>query len=350
MYPKGERTRHILLAFFFLALSLNLYNYLSFRFFDFFSQFSEHLIFLGTAECFLIAPLLWLYIQAHTSQHFHFTWKKIFHLLPYLIFLGYLIIRFHLHSPEYMIRLLQENKVLPGNAFIILTGLLHVQILIYTIFIIRRLVTYRNQIRNIYSSYETVNFNWVKYLIGGISIIWLMDIVRYLSRFFIPETFNIIETILFIMLLIFSYLIIYKSLHQPQIFSGIDVSTPSKQRSLSEQSRKTYLQRLSACMQKEKPYLIPDITLMNLAEKTRIPPRSLSEVINQELNKNFYDFINYYRVKEAVAMLKSEPQKTILAILLESGFNSKSSFHVAFRKYTGKTPTQIKSSLQNVSN
>lgn len=67
-------------------------------------------------------------------------------------------------------------------------------------------------------------------------------------------------------------------------------------------------------------------------------------MINEGLNQNFYDFINYHRVKESERLLR-EPDsdfKTVLEVLFEVGFNSKSSFNTAFKKINGVTPTQFK--------
>ena len=101
-------------------------------------------------------------------------------------------------------------------------------------------------------------------------------------------------------------------------------------------------------METEKPFLIPELTLNQLAEKVSIPPRSLSEVINSIFHQNFFDYINSYRIQEAKQLLmNSNDNKTILYILLEVGFNNKSVFNNAFKKHTGMTPTQWKKSIQD---
>ena len=99
-----------------------------------------------------------------------------------------------------------------------------------------------------------------------------------------------------------------------------------------------------ALMENEKPYLNPSLTLFDVSSMTGIPPRSLSDVINSSLNKNFYDFINSFRIKEAETLLAEshETKKTILEILYQVGFNTKSSFNQAFKKHSGITPTQFK--------
>jgi len=101
-------------------------------------------------------------------------------------------------------------------------------------------------------------------------------------------------------------------------------------------------------METQKPYLDPTLCLNNLAEKLAIPTHHLSQVLNICLNQNFFDFINSYRIKESRRLLSEQDprKKTIIEILYQTGFNSKSVFNVAFKKYTGMTPSQFRK-LQN---
>ncbi|MDZ7724783.1 MAG: helix-turn-helix domain-containing protein [candidate division KSB1 bacterium] len=91
-------------------------------------------------------------------------------------------------------------------------------------------------------------------------------------------------------------------------------------------------------------YLNPDLTFEHLSEMTHIPLRSLSEVLNRTLNQNFYEFINSYRIQEAISMFSdpSARHSTILETLYSVGFNSKSSFNHFFKKSTGMTPSQYR--------
>jgi AraC-like DNA-binding protein len=152
----------------------------------------------------------------------------------------------------------------------------------------------------------------------------------------------LVELFFFGGFLAFCYFILYKVITEPAIFSPVVESSLKKKKSLSDVSNQRYLDQLIAYMQNEKPYLNPSVTLFDISEQTRIPVRSLSDVINSSRNQNFYDFINSYRIKEAENYLAKETGKTILEILYEVGFNTKSSFNQAFKKHSGMTPTQFK--------
>ena len=120
---------------------------------------------------------------------------------------------------------------------------------------------------------------------------------------------------------------------------------------LTEKEKADHLEKLISYMNENKPYLDPDLSLSILAEKIRIPTRYLSQIINESLHKNFFDFINSYRIEEAKARLSTEnnSKRNILEVLLDCGFNSKSVFNLAFKKQTGLTPSQYKKRLVQTS-
>jgi len=91
-------------------------------------------------------------------------------------------------------------------------------------------------------------------------------------------------------------------------------------------------------------YLNPDITLPWLAEKLDVLPNNLSQVINQKTNQNFNDFINYYRINEAKGRLINNKYGnfTIEAIGKSVGFNSKTTFINAFKKFEQTYPSKYK--------
>jgi len=100
-------------------------------------------------------------------------------------------------------------------------------------------------------------------------------------------------------------------------------------------------------MLNEKPYLNPDLNLYSLAKLLDIRPNHLSQIINSMEKKNFFDFVNEYRIHEVKKNLVQDDKKnlSLLGIAFESGFNSKASFNRAFRKIEGTTPSKYKEKL-----
>lgn len=111
---------------------------------------------------------------------------------------------------------------------------------------------------------------------------------------------------------------------------------------IKDEKAEEYLNTLIEFIQKEKPYLRHDLTLRKLAQMVDIPHHFLSQIINTRLNKIFFDFINQYRIEAAVEILMSQGEhKNIQQVATEVGFNSQSAFNRAFKKHTGKTPSDF---------
>ena len=115
---------------------------------------------------------------------------------------------------------------------------------------------------------------------------------------------------------------------------------------LTEERAQDYLQRLEHCMQHEKPYREADLTFGKLAKHLHISRNHLTQLLNEQLNKNFYLYVNEYRINEVKQRLiaPDNANMTILAIAYESGFNSKSTFNTVFKKITDMTPSQFRKS------
>ena len=97
-------------------------------------------------------------------------------------------------------------------------------------------------------------------------------------------------------------------------------------------------------MTTEKPYLNPELSLPQLAAGINVSPHHLSQVINEQFGRNFFDFVNWYRVQEVKERLTA-PQYShlsVLGIAFDAGFNSKSAFNRVFKNVEGETPTQFK--------
>jgi AraC-like DNA-binding protein len=118
---------------------------------------------------------------------------------------------------------------------------------------------------------------------------------------------------------------------------------------LNDNKLKEYATRLEQVLEKEKLHLDPNLSLARLAEATAIPAKHLSQVINEHYGQNFNDFVNRYRVEAAKRLLLDPATREfkLLRIACESGFNSKSVFHHAFRKNTGLSPAEFRRLMGN---
>lgn len=104
----------------------------------------------------------------------------------------------------------------------------------------------------------------------------------------------------------------------------------------------TLLKKYKQIIIQRKLFLIPDLTILKLAKELNVQPHLLSELINATTHSNFKRFINSFRVKYAKQILRKYPQKKIIDVAYQSGFNSKSVFYEHFTQLTGLTPSQYK--------
>ena len=106
-----------------------------------------------------------------------------------------------------------------------------------------------------------------------------------------------------------------------------------------------YLQKIKQTMEKSMPYLDSEFSIKDLAERTGISTHNLSQIINDTFGKNFFNYINDYRLDYASRLIcDPESELNILRVCYESGFNSKSVFNTAFKRKFGMTPSKFRDS------
>jgi len=186
--------------------------------------------------------------------------------------------------------------------------------------------------------------NWLQVILIGFIIIWIVNLnsfaivmiverpgwCAYTASIYAMTAFLFINTIMFFLLL------------KPDVYYFI---AKYKNNKLKEQDKSGYLQKLTVYMESHKPYLNPDITLESLANQLSVNSRILSQIINETFKKNFKSYILEYRIRESMQILADSRYRnlTILEILYQVGFNSKSAFNNQFKLFTNLTPIEYRS-------
>lgn len=124
------------------------------------------------------------------------------------------------------------------------------------------------------------------------------------------------------------------------IFQDIPKKYASKK--IDEKDANLLIEQLELLMTEKEFYKNPDVKLNDLSSKIGVSSHRLSQLLNDNLGKNFSLFINDYRVAEAKRLIEINNQYTIEAIGFDAGFSSKSSFYATFKKHIGKTPAEYK--------
>ena len=300
------------------------------------------------------APMVFLYTKGLINKHSKFNLISLLHFIPFTAFF-------------IATMALIDQPLLPDKDFFEVNQYLPYRIVygvtffsLSTVYVIIAFITvFRHQknIKNFFSyTSEKLTLSWLKVLLFSFLTAYIFLYASGLwylieNKSFYLENINPLE-FSYIGLTFFSFAAGFFGYKQSEIYKDFD-NTPDKPKyltsSLSPENAQSYINKLLALMQKDKPYLNEKLTISDLAEKLKIQRHHLTQIINENLGKNFYTFVNEYRLEEVKKMMADEKKKnyTILAIAYECGFNSKSTFNTLFKNQTGLTPSDYKKKLLN---
>ncbi|MBT3273276.1 MAG: helix-turn-helix transcriptional regulator [Spirochaetales bacterium] len=340
-----------ILAFWFILLALNLLDYYFSK--SGFALKHPYLLSVGTCIPLLHGPILLIYIQSMVRTKARPKWHYLLHFIPFIVFTIYLAFDFYFLDLSGKLAFYEQQNVNP-NSFIralvlskILAGPIYV---LCSFYLLRK---HKKNIVNAFSHTDGINLIWLKYVLGGIGFTWSIVLFTKISANFSSAIADMDDNLIYISLTVVIFILGYFGIKQQAIYSNISLAkkefkakTSAKNRysksGLNESDSLEYRNRLLDFMENRKPYLDGKTSLREIAEDLDLSVNYLSQVINEQLKKSFFDFINEYRVNETKKRFQHFDYKhnTILEVAYQSGFNSKSSFNVVFKKHTGLTPSQ----------
>ncbi|MDJ1483655.1 helix-turn-helix domain-containing protein [Cytophagaceae bacterium YF14B1] len=320
----------------------------------------------------LFGPLLFLFTRKITSEKP--IWKRVdgIHLVPFIVYFFYLLPYYAKSAAEKSAYLNNFEAALQDDFGFLnqLTNFLHLFYATLSLFIVKK---YQQGILNSFSDITQIRLRWLRQLLLFVLTVMLISVIIFYAKKWNIGWLTQLYRYHYLGVVALIYWIGYKALSQPRIFNQFElpvthVPEPKKDESISVVAEEeipknkyqkstltndvadTYLKQLAHLMENEKLYLRQELTIQDLAERTGISRHQLSQLINERLEKNFYDFVNEYRVKEAQRMLVDPKYKhlTTLAISGEAGFNSKATFNAVFKKITGQTPSEYIKSYKEV--
>lgn len=315
---------------------------------DIINHISAKVYTLGDPTFFLIAPLLWFYTKELTGGRVQVRWKMILHFLPFLLIIILSLSLQSINAQHAFIQFLDHHNKLINIVFWIV---LVAQFSFYLSAIRRKWIIYRQLIRQEVSNKEHVDISWISFIM----IVFLLINLFFLFNLFVAIHFENNAWLAKTTALIFSLTVFalgYKGILQKEIFKNDaelipDAVNEAPSQTVTSKPDQELIKRLLDHMQERKSYLDPELTLSQLAKDLNIGRSQLSQLINDGIGDNFYDFINKYRV-EQVKKLMTDPRVkhfSMLGIALEAGFKSKSTFNLIFKRFTGLTPTEYRKNL-----
>ena len=300
----------------------------------------------------LFGPVVYFYFRAQVNRNFRLQRKHLIHFLPYAVAFFYEFV-FFVQGPE-AVDYLQNST--------------HFEILGYVnrLLMIASFVFYFSQCIVIYKRYrkwslhqfsntDLISFNWFRNFIYAM-IFWLL----------FREVMNIMDAIMdldfyqdwwwnlaLVAVAFYIGLAGYEQKQPPKIFfdafspiADVSESLGTSQDEINQENRdpekSATAKKLKYLMEEDKLFLQPDLNLQELALHLQVNAVQLSATINQVFGLNFNDYVNSLRIDEFVRLYKLDQSKTytLLAIALDSGFNSKATFNRAFKKIKGSSPKE----------
>ncbi len=136
--------------------------------------------------------------------------------------------------------------------------------------------------------------------------------------------------------------IAYSLLQNPNQFYLEEITEKYSSSKLKKSDISRLKQQLELLMLEQRPYLNSKLTRKDIANMTKISEPDISRILNEGFGYNFFEWVNYYRIKDFMDRIESNLNSnlTLYGVAQESGFGSKSTFYKAFRDITGKTPTE----------
>jgi len=335
-----------LFAWFFIVSAIDLSGFFVF---EYIQDFLNLVIFRWTI-CLLAMPLFYLYVLAVCYSDFRLKWKHSLHLLPIIVVNLVFLPRFYLGMNK---ELLNSIDQMPEIYFIQI--LIEFQYVFYIVSAFLVLKQYKEIYLENYANPSSLTYKYlfqmtIVFLIAH-CLVALKNVLRYSDY---RQVFLWLNVVVGTVALFITCWLVMKALNHPELFRGINSKLKLTKDILPEINDNTIevkehhnevineqILNLKQYMTEKEPFLDPSLTIQELANQIDIPVRDLSVLINHKMDQHFFDFVNEYRIKKAMNILKDQSKSdlTVLEILYEVGFNSKSSFNTSFKKYTNLTPT-----------
>jgi AraC-like DNA-binding protein len=348
----GNKLANRMLALYLLATALDISNFI------FGSFYQKHLILdmLRSMSSLLVGPFLYAYVKSVVFSDFKLRPIHLLHCLPYVITYLVLVPNFFSADSDAQQAFSNNMRAMSENIFILY--LVYIQVGIYIVALFKVLNRQRKVIIENYSDEHHLTIRWLTQFLTLFSLIYIFALIRTLYTF---TAYKNIETIVTLVMMLSIFLnicwILWQALNRPKLFVGVNstVEVLSDKPSVEDQDNTPkdnaittndddLIAKLEDYMLLNKPFLDPTLSIDSLAKQIEVPSSELSILINRKIGQHFFDFVNAYRINFAADMLsnKNNQKKTVMEILYDAGFNSKSSFNTAFKKHKSMTPSQYR--------
>ena len=346
---KGKQLHDYILSGYLFIMGVTVF----FSFLDYYNRTHNYrypaLLDVNIPFLFLHGPLTWFYIKSLTDQHFRFKPIYFLHFLPFVaVFIEHSINIFSL--PETVKIYIDKTELFKSwiiyPIIVDAVAIVTLGYLIWGWILIRK---YNRYIQNYFSETNQINLRWLRILLISTVICYALNDFTYILDFFFHfAPYKVLQLASFMIASIFILVLGFFGHSQGNIFTAYQVDIDLKKSIIPSNDEKIkkedehFVNALITYMKENKPFLNPELTIAALSRELNVSPYYLSDILNNKLNLNFYDFINHYRVEEFKMKLTNPENErlTFSGIASDCGFNSKATFYRVFKKSTGSSPNE----------
>ena len=288
----------------------------------------------------LFGVTVYLFTKSSLTNH-RFSKKDLIHYLPAFCYNLFVIFYFMLPSDTVIV-----DRIKAGELYLVVSIFVGIGLFInmtYWLLSLRHYNRFRKELKNELSyTIRTRFFLHFLVAVGGCLLVWA---VIYGLSLFQTETLErearqfIWLGIAFIILFISFYGITVPDLYRIQT---LKISKKYHQSKLSSADLDMLKTKLEAIMESKKPYLNSRLMKADLAEMLGVSNPELARLLNERIGMNFFDFVNYYRIREFIDLAKTDRAQnfTFFGLAQEAGFNSKTTFNKSFKNLIGISPSE----------
>ncbi|WP_109299911.1 AraC family transcriptional regulator [Aquimarina sp. AU474] len=270
-----------------------------------------------------------------------FSYKDLLHYIPGFFYVIFVIFLFMLPSDKII-----GERIKSGELFRTITIFIGIGLLFnitYWALSCHQFLVFRKKLRDELSYTIKTQF-FLNFLIAiGICLLsWV--IIYFISIFGIKTIERTAREFIWLSLALIILFIAYYGMVSPDIFKTVPLTKNKKyaQSKLSKTDLDILKTKLEQLMVEKKPFLNRKLLKAELAEMLGVSNPEIARLLNENIGMNFFEYVNYYRIKEFVALAKTDKAKhlTFFGIAQEAGFNSKTTFNKAFKKLMGTSPKE----------
>lgn len=312
----------------------------------------------------LAQPLLfWLYVRALTSEDTAIRIShKVWHAVPFVLSISLVVSIFMLpksffanpdadfSSVGLIVQLTVIQSLMTEFAF-------YIQVSVYLFLTMRMLSAYRSRLKDLFATTENRELSWVWWIttiVGAYLLLSIGELVALVAGLEVSESLSDATNLADGMssLAITWVIAIWGLRQQPGLVRNLAESDTGPGRSnagqakyersaLTDEHAERIAGKIGKAMAEDLLYRDPNLSLWDLAKHISVTSSYVSQTLNMTLNSNFFDYVNKWRIQDAVKQLQ-DTDETILVIAYDVGFNSRSSFYNAFKKEMGMTPSALR--------